>query len=147
MIRSELHSRAHELVPKGYNPMDGQQQMQEFGRPVSRGGISSATLNFLKLCSIMEPMQELFSFHKVPRLPSLFANYGLRRFEWSHESAWKTASFKSGLESCNQQKEDLEKEQDQGERNDQGNQEQIVAANRELQPGDWQRREFRNRCF
>ena len=39
--------------------------MQEFGRPVARGGISSATLNFLKLCSIMEPMQELFSFHKV----------------------------------------------------------------------------------
>jgi hypothetical protein len=45
--------------------MDGHQQMQEFGRPVARGGISSATLNFLKLCSIMEPMQELFSFHKV----------------------------------------------------------------------------------
>ncbi|CAG5080433.1 Oidioi.mRNA.OKI2018_I69.PAR.g9587.t1.cds [Oikopleura dioica] len=59
---------AHELVPKGYNPMDGQQQMQEFGRPVSRGGISSATLNFLKLCSIMEPMQELFSFHKTFRM-------------------------------------------------------------------------------
>ena len=48
--------------------MDGQQQMQEFGRPVSRGGISSATLNFLKLCSIMEPMQELFSFHKVAKI-------------------------------------------------------------------------------
>ena len=61
-----------EMIPKSYCQSalttEGPTAVTDMCRNTTRCGISSATLNFLKLCSIMEPMQELFTFHKVFRI-------------------------------------------------------------------------------
>ena len=44
---------------------DGPTAINEICRLVTRSGLTTATLNFLRLCNIMEPMTELFTFHKV----------------------------------------------------------------------------------
>ena len=60
---------AHEMIPKticqsAYST-DGPAAISEICRLVTRSGLSNSTLNFLRLCNIMEPMTELFTFHKV----------------------------------------------------------------------------------
>ena len=68
---------AHEMIPKticqsAYST-DGPAAISEICRLVTRSGLSNSTLNFLRLCNIMEPMTELFTFHKVRLfLPRIF---------------------------------------------------------------------------
>lgn len=63
---------AHELIPKQIVShtltQDGPNGINEICRLVTRSGLSNATLNFLRLCNIMEPMTELFTFHKTFRM-------------------------------------------------------------------------------
>jgi len=63
---------AHEMIPKticqsAYST-DGPAAISEICRLVTRSGLSNSTLNFLRLCNIMEPMTELFTFHKTFRM-------------------------------------------------------------------------------
>jgi len=63
---------AHEMVPKticsSALSTDGPTAINEICRLVTRSGLTTATLNFLRLCNIMEPMTELFTFHKTFRM-------------------------------------------------------------------------------
>ena len=69
---------AHEMIPKAFCQTaltnEGPTGVSDICRSVTRCGLSSATLNFLKLCNIMEPMQELFTFHKVTRFDKKIEN-------------------------------------------------------------------------
>ena len=121
---------AHEMIPKticsSALSTDGPNAINEICRLVTRSGLTSATLNFLRLCNIMEPMTELFTFHKVGTRLELYSrehNYSrlylsiptlhqislgvkeallmnvflhFRRFEWSPVNVSKTAFTKNG---------------------------------------------------
>ncbi|CAL4066292.1 unnamed protein product [Meganyctiphanes norvegica] len=61
--------RAHrELIPRSVVAMHSQQDpgmVETLGKNITRQGITNHTLNYLRLCVILEPMQELMSRHKA----------------------------------------------------------------------------------
>lgn len=61
--------RAHrELIPRSVVAMHTQQDpgmVETLGKNITRQGITNHTLNYLRLCVILEPMQELMSRHKA----------------------------------------------------------------------------------
>lgn len=59
--------RAHtELIPRNVIAMQQDPGLVEtLGKNVTRMGITNTTLNYLRLCVILEPMQELMSRHKA----------------------------------------------------------------------------------
>ncbi|XP_043460995.1 LIM domain-binding protein 2 isoform X4 [Leptopilina heterotoma] len=62
--------RAHrEFVPRSMVGMHSQQQdpalLDQISKNITRQGITNSTLNYLRLCVILEPMQELMSRHKA----------------------------------------------------------------------------------
>ncbi|XP_043266992.1 transcription activator BRG1 isoform X2 [Venturia canescens] len=67
-----LSVRGHrELVPRsvvGMNVSTAQQDpsgLEQLTKNITRNGITNSTLNYLRLCVILEPMQELMSRHKA----------------------------------------------------------------------------------
>ncbi|XP_021967815.1 LIM domain-binding protein 2 isoform X1 [Folsomia candida] len=60
---------ARELVPKSAVAMHAQQQdpnmIDQLTKNITRQGLTNSTLNYLRLCVILEPMQELMSRHKA----------------------------------------------------------------------------------
>ncbi|XP_018901505.1 LIM domain-binding protein 2 isoform X2 [Bemisia tabaci] len=64
-----LSVRAHkELVPKTVVGLHSQQDpnmLDQLSKNITRMGITNSTLNYLRLCVILEPMQELMSRHKA----------------------------------------------------------------------------------
>ncbi|XP_076317611.1 LIM domain-binding protein 2-like isoform X2 [Tachypleus tridentatus] len=63
-------TRAHrELVPRSVVAMQTQQQdpslLEQLSKNITRQGLTNSTLNYLRLCVILEPMQELMSRHKA----------------------------------------------------------------------------------
>ena len=81
------NNSAHEMVPKticsSALSTDGPTAINEICRLVTRSGLTTATLNFLRLCNIMEPMTELFTFHKVFYFYLISAFFKLRK-DFSH---------------------------------------------------------------
>lgn len=61
--------RAHrELIPRSVVAMHSQQDpgmVETLSKNITRQGITNHTLNYLRLCVILEPMQELMSRHKA----------------------------------------------------------------------------------
>ncbi|XP_053597737.1 LIM domain-binding protein 2 isoform X7 [Microplitis demolitor] len=62
--------RTHrELVPRSVVSMHTAQQdpsmLEQLSKNITRQGITNSTLNYLRLCVILEPMQELMSRHKA----------------------------------------------------------------------------------
>lgn len=62
--------RTHrELIPRNVIQMHSQQQdpgmLEQLSKSITRQGITNSTLNYLRLCVILEPMQELMSRHKA----------------------------------------------------------------------------------
>ncbi|CAL1674251.1 unnamed protein product [Lasius platythorax] len=59
--------RTHrELVPKSViNMQQDPTMLEQIGKNITRQGMSNFTLNYLRLCVILEPMQELMSRHKA----------------------------------------------------------------------------------
>ncbi|XP_047001550.1 LIM domain-binding protein 2 isoform X5 [Schistocerca americana] len=61
--------RTHrELVPRTVVGMHSQQDpgmLDQLSKNITRQGITNSTLNYLRLCVILEPMQELMSRHKA----------------------------------------------------------------------------------
>ncbi|XP_012264351.1 LIM domain-binding protein 2 isoform X4 [Athalia rosae] len=62
--------RTHrELVPRSVVGMHTAQQdptmLEQLSKNITRQGITNSTLNYLRLCVILEPMQELMSRHKA----------------------------------------------------------------------------------
>ncbi|XP_012281548.1 LIM domain-binding protein 2 isoform X1 [Orussus abietinus] len=62
--------RAHrELVPRSMVGIHTAQQdpsmLEQLSKNITRQGITNSTLNYLRLCVILEPMQELMSRHKA----------------------------------------------------------------------------------
>ncbi|XP_069687112.1 LIM domain-binding protein 2 isoform X3 [Periplaneta americana] len=61
--------RTHrELVPRSVVGMHSQQDpgmLDQLSKNITRQGITNSTLNYLRLCVILEPMQELMSRHKA----------------------------------------------------------------------------------
>ncbi|XP_058838839.1 LIM domain-binding protein 2 isoform X4 [Topomyia yanbarensis] len=62
--------RAHrELIPRSVVAMHTQQpdpsMLEQLTKNITRQGITNSTLNYLRLCVILEPMQELMSRHKA----------------------------------------------------------------------------------
>ncbi|CAL8267122.1 unnamed protein product [Boreogadus saida] len=55
-----------ELVPRSVLAMHAQepQVLEQLSKNITRMGLTSFTLNYLRLCVILEPMQELMSRHK-----------------------------------------------------------------------------------
>ncbi|XP_076437305.1 LIM domain-binding protein 2-like isoform X2 [Babylonia areolata] len=56
-----------ELIPRtviGMQPVDPA-MMEQMSKNITRQGLTNYTLNFLRLCVILEPMQELMSRHKA----------------------------------------------------------------------------------
>ncbi|XP_075221921.1 LIM domain-binding protein 2-like isoform X2 [Lycorma delicatula] len=64
-----LAVRTHrELVPRSVVGMHSQQDpamLDQLSKNITRQGITNSTLNYLRLCVILEPMQELMSRHKA----------------------------------------------------------------------------------
>ncbi|XP_059476012.1 LIM domain-binding protein 2 isoform X3 [Neocloeon triangulifer] len=64
-----LAVRTHrELIPRSVVAMHAQQDpgmLDQLSKNITRQGITNATLNYLRLCVILEPMQELMSRHKA----------------------------------------------------------------------------------
>jgi len=59
---------ARELVPKSVVAMHAQQHpnmIDQLTKNITRQGLTNSTLNYLRLCVILEPMQELMSRHKA----------------------------------------------------------------------------------
>ncbi|XP_011298882.1 LIM domain-binding protein 2 isoform X4 [Fopius arisanus] len=58
-----------ELVPRSVVSMHTAQQdpsmLEQLSKNITRQGITNSTLNYLRLCVILEPMQELMSRHKA----------------------------------------------------------------------------------
>ncbi|XP_021566368.1 LIM domain-binding protein 1 isoform X3 [Carlito syrichta] len=56
-----------ELIPRSILAMHAQdpQMLDQLSKNVTRCGLSNSTLNYLRLCVILEPMQELMSRHKT----------------------------------------------------------------------------------
>lgn len=58
--------RTHrELVPRSVLASQDPSLLDQMSKNVTRQGITPATLNYLRLCVILEPMQELMSRHKA----------------------------------------------------------------------------------
>ncbi|KAG7257984.1 hypothetical protein CRUP_014477 [Coryphaenoides rupestris] len=59
-----------ELVPRSVLAMHAQepQVLEQLSKNTTRMGLTSFTLNYLRLCVILEPMQELMSRHKTYNL-------------------------------------------------------------------------------
>lgn len=53
-----------EYIPKQY-PLQNPHQLEEMCKNVTRQGLTSAMLNYLKMCVIFEPMKELMSRQKT----------------------------------------------------------------------------------
>ncbi|KRT80512.1 hypothetical protein AMK59_7314 [Oryctes borbonicus] len=69
-IKSWLFTvRTHrELIPRSVVGMHSQQDpsmLEQLSKNITRQGITNSTLNYLRLCVILEPMQELMSRHKA----------------------------------------------------------------------------------
>jgi LIM domain-binding protein 2 len=64
-----LAVRTHrELIPRSVVALHAQQDpgmLEQLAKNITRQGITNATLNYLRLCVILEPMQELMSRHKA----------------------------------------------------------------------------------
>ncbi|XP_076372196.1 LIM domain-binding protein 2-like isoform X2 [Tachypleus tridentatus] len=63
-------TRAHrELVPRSVVALQSQQQdpslIEQLSKNITRQGLTNSTLNYLRLCVILEPMQELMSRHRA----------------------------------------------------------------------------------
>lgn len=63
-------TRQHrELLPRGLIAIHTQQQdpamLEQLTKNITRQGLTNSTLNYLRLCVILEPMQELMSRHKA----------------------------------------------------------------------------------
>ncbi|KAJ3583252.1 hypothetical protein NHX12_034139 [Muraenolepis orangiensis] len=56
-----------ELIPRSILAMHAQdpQMLDQLSKNIMRCGLSNSTLNYLRLCVILEPMQELMSRHKT----------------------------------------------------------------------------------
>ncbi|KAI7805669.1 LIM domain-binding protein 1-A isoform X1 [Triplophysa rosa] len=56
-----------EVVPRSILAMHSQdpQMLDQLSKNITRCGLSNSTLNYLRLCVILEPMQELMSRHKT----------------------------------------------------------------------------------
>ncbi|CAG2105205.1 unnamed protein product [Medioppia subpectinata] len=57
-----------ELIPRGIVAMQAQQDptiLEQMSKNITRQGLTNSTLNYLRLCVILEPMQELMSRHKA----------------------------------------------------------------------------------
>ncbi|CAF3008954.1 unnamed protein product [Rotaria sp. Silwood2] len=56
-----------ELIPRSVVaiPTDSPIYLDQLSKNLTRNGLTSSTLNFLRLCEILEPMQELMSRHKT----------------------------------------------------------------------------------
>ncbi|CAG5074364.1 Similar to LDB2: LIM domain-binding protein 2 (Gallus gallus) [Cotesia congregata] len=68
-----MNVRTHrELVPRSVVSMHTAQQdpsmLEQLTKNITRQGITNSTLNYLRLCVILEPMQELMSRHKAYQL-------------------------------------------------------------------------------
>ncbi|KFW10609.1 LIM domain-binding protein 2, partial [Fulmarus glacialis] len=59
-----------ELVPRSILAMHAQdpQVLEQLSKNITRMGLTNFTLNYLRLCVILEPMQELMSRHKTYNL-------------------------------------------------------------------------------
>lgn len=62
-------TRQHqELIPRALVAMQVQQDpslLEQMSKNITRQGLTTSTLNYLRLCVILEPMQELMSRHKA----------------------------------------------------------------------------------
>ncbi|RWS22570.1 LIM domain-binding protein 2-like protein [Leptotrombidium deliense] len=62
-------TRQHqELIPRGLIALQAQQDpsmLEQMSKNITRQGLTNSTLNYLRLCVILEPMQELMSRHKA----------------------------------------------------------------------------------
>lgn len=54
-----------ELVPRTIVGMQDPSMLEQLTKNITRQGITNSTLNYLRLCVILEPMQELMSRHKA----------------------------------------------------------------------------------
>ncbi|KAG8551254.1 hypothetical protein GDO81_004025 [Engystomops pustulosus] len=56
-----------ELIPRSILAMHAQdpQMLDQLSKNITRCGLTNSTLNYLRLCVILEPMQELMSRHKT----------------------------------------------------------------------------------
>ncbi|XP_053663499.1 LIM domain-binding protein 1, partial [Anopheles marshallii] len=62
--------RTHrELIPRSvialHSPQPDPAMLEQLSKNITRQGITNSTLNYLRLCVILEPMQELMSRHKA----------------------------------------------------------------------------------
>uniref|UniRef100_A0A8C7WVE3 LIM domain binding 2a n=1 Tax=Oryzias sinensis TaxID=183150 RepID=A0A8C7WVE3_9TELE len=59
-----------ELIPRSILAMHAQdpQVLEQLSKNITRMGLTNFTLNYLRLCVILEPMQELMSRHKTYNL-------------------------------------------------------------------------------
>ena len=69
-IRSwHFATRQHqELIPRSIVALQAQQDpslLEQMSKNITRQGLTTSTLNYLRLCVILEPMQELMSRHKA----------------------------------------------------------------------------------
>lgn len=66
-IRSwHFQVRQHrELIPRSVIAMQDPSMVEQLSKNITRQGLTNYTLNFLRLCVILEPMQELMSRHKA----------------------------------------------------------------------------------
>ncbi|KAJ3610958.1 hypothetical protein NHX12_023048 [Muraenolepis orangiensis] len=54
-----------EVLPRSILAMHDPQMLDQLAKNITRCGLSNSTLNYLRLCVILEPMQELMSRHKT----------------------------------------------------------------------------------
>ncbi|XP_064602215.1 LIM domain-binding protein 2-like isoform X2 [Liolophura sinensis] len=54
-----------ELIPRSVIAMQDPAMVEQLSKNITRQGLTNYTLNFLRLCVILEPMQELMSRHKA----------------------------------------------------------------------------------
>lgn len=57
-----------ELIPRSVVAMQDPSMVEQLSKNITRMGLTSNTLNYLRLCVILEPMQELMSRHKAYNL-------------------------------------------------------------------------------
>merc|ERR1719382_1794651 len=54
-----------ELIPRSILGMQDPGMVESLSKNITRQGLTNTTLNYLRLCVILEPMQELMSRHKA----------------------------------------------------------------------------------
>ncbi|XP_078668105.1 LIM domain-binding protein 2-like isoform X2 [Branchiostoma floridae x Branchiostoma belcheri] len=54
-----------EMIPRSVIAMHDPAMLEQLSKNITRQGLTSFTLNYLRLCVILEPMQELMSRHKA----------------------------------------------------------------------------------